>query len=358
MQAESSQDHLRKFIAEVNSKFSEVTSNEQKSDDGQQDDVEELLGKTQETMAQAPKNSTKKTQQLLIKPNVTADKHGKHEVVNVKVVKLVKPAVVATSKVDVIIGKDMKKKVVAATSTSWIKQEMQISEEPDQQPELMEEDDEDEEILDDSQPFEDEESIPSEDPTMINEEEDDALLMPQRKTNASADEDMQEEHLEIEHFDFETTSPPVKRPRRKPGAAGDCKENDAHICQECNKDFSTRTNLLRHMNTHNGVKPYRCTVCDKGFTQNASLKQHMHIHTGERPYQCEFCNRGFTQPKSLVFHMRRHTGEKPFKCDVCQLAFRQKDGLKRHRAVRHTTEPKSAWSCDTCGKVRYEKNMR
>lgn len=99
-----------------------------------------------------------------------------------------------------------------------------------------------------------------------------------------------------------------------------------HYCRRCNKDFSTKTNLLRHIQTHDGVKPYQCTICGAGFTQNGSLKQHIFIHTGEvsrlrylncskkfnisflqRPYNCSICNRGFTQSKSLVFHMRRHT---------------------------------------------------
>lgn len=101
-----------------------------------------------------------------------------------------------------------------------------------------------------------------------------------------------------------------------------------HYCMKCNKDFSTKTNLMRHMQTHDGSKPYQCIICGKSFTQNGSLKQHMRIHTGERPFQCTECNRGFTQGKSLTFHMRRHTGEKPFTCSACGLMFRQRDGLK------------------------------
>lgn len=54
-----------------------------------------------------------------------------------------------------------------------------------------------------------------------------------------------------------------------------------HYCRRCNKDFSTKTNLLRHIQTHDGVKPYQCTICGAGFTQNGSLKQHIFIHTGE-----------------------------------------------------------------------------
>lgn len=48
-----------------------------------------------------------------------------------------------------------------------------------------------------------------------------------------------------------------------------------HYCMKCNKDFSTRTNLTRHLLTHDGQKPYTCNICGNKFTQNGSLKSHM-----------------------------------------------------------------------------------
>lgn len=117
-------------------------------------------------------------------------------------------------------------------------------------------------------------------------------------------------------------------------------ENNQHICTKCVKVFSTRTNLIRHIQSHDGYKAYVCQICDKGFTQSGSLKQHMYIHSGERPYKCEICNRAFTQGKTLKFHLRRHTEEKPFICSECNSAFRQRDGLKRHLRSRHSIELK------------------
>jgi Zinc finger, C2H2 type len=115
-------------------------------------------------------------------------------------------------------------------------------------------------------------------------------------------------------------------------------ENNQHICTKCVKVFSTRTNLIRHIQSHDGYKAYVCTICNKGFTQSGSLKQHLYIHSGERPYKCHFCDRAFTQGKTLKFHLRRHTEEKPFICTECSSAFRQRDGLKRHLKSRHNIE--------------------
>lgn len=117
-------------------------------------------------------------------------------------------------------------------------------------------------------------------------------------------------------------------------------DNNQHICTKCVKVFSTRTNLIRHIQSHDGYKAYRCEICNKGFTQSGSLKQHKYIHSGERPYKCEFCDRAFTQGKTLKFHLRRHTEEKPFICTECHSAFRQRDGLKRHLKSRHSIELK------------------
>lgn len=64
---------------------------------------------------------------------------------------------------------------------------------------------------------------------------------------------------------------------------------DLHKCTKCNKNFSTRTNLYRHLQSHDGMRNYICEICSKGFTQSGSLKQHQYIHTGQRPYKCNFC---------------------------------------------------------------------
>lgn len=150
----------------------------------------------------------------------------------------------------------------------------------------------------------------------------------------------------IESAESSPNEPTPKRPKKV--------DHKTSHCEQCNKTFSTRTNLLRHLSTHNGNKPFECKICGSGFTQNGSLKSHMLIHTGERPFQCTFCNRGFTQAKSLTFHLRRHTGEKPFSCTMCDLSFRQKDGLKRHIEFKHTDgHIHTCFQCDAQFETRF-----
>ncbi|GFV93222.1 gastrula zinc finger protein [Trichonephila clavipes] len=53
-------------------------------------------------------------------------------------------------------------------------------------------------------------------------------------------------------------------------------------------------------------RPFQCLECDKAFTQKVNLQRHMRIHTGELPFPCEVCNKRFRQQSNLRQHQRTH----------------------------------------------------
>ncbi|CAL4123034.1 unnamed protein product [Meganyctiphanes norvegica] len=57
--------------------------------------------------------------------------------------------------------------------------------------------------------------------------------------------------------------------------------------------------------------------------------------TSERLYKCSNCEKAFSQKGNLIKHMRTHTEEKPYKCSHCEKDFSDKTFTHMFTLVRH-----------------------
>ncbi|XP_029434657.1 zinc finger and BTB domain-containing protein 11 [Rhinatrema bivittatum] len=93
------------------------------------------------------------------------------------------------------------------------------------------------------------------------------------------------------------------------GKKGRAKQNLERVCEHCGRKFTQLREYRRHMNNHEGVKPFECLTCGVSWADARSLKRHVRTHTGERPYVCPVCNEAYIDARTLRKHMTRNHGD-------------------------------------------------
>ncbi|XP_071346251.1 uncharacterized protein [Trachinotus anak] len=68
---------------------------------------------------------------------------------------------------------------------------------------------------------------------------------------------------------------------------------------------SKPTNISAHLSTplH---QPFQCSLCDRSFSQRGSLNRHVRSHLGVRPFPCPCCPMTFSRQYRVTEHMRVH----------------------------------------------------
>ncbi|KAK0163344.1 hypothetical protein PV327_007036 [Microctonus hyperodae] len=136
-------------------------------------------------------------------------------------------------------------------------------------------------------------------------------------------------------------------------------EGKKFLCEICPKKFYRREHLKIHVAKHNMIKPYKCSRCSKRFIKEDQLATHMIKHertfkksketnSSAKRFLCEICSKSFTQSTTLVAHLRAHNGIKPYVCEVCARPFTTNAYLKMHMRT-HTQE--RPYTCQYCARA-------
>ncbi|KAK7471407.1 hypothetical protein BaRGS_00035959 [Batillaria attramentaria] len=149
--------------------------------------------------------------------------------------------------------------------------------------------------------------------------------------NATTTDGRKVTSLSRTHSRLYVVNQPVDRERLcKPTVLPDGRT--VYRCVFCHKDFLSYSDINRHMDFHEDIRPYKCNFCDYYARTNSQLKVHMMRHQGIRGYCCRLCNyKGVTQ-SDLNRHMKSqiHLLKSHNECTRCGEGFVTTKNLEKH----------------------------
>ncbi|XP_065365735.1 zinc finger protein 260-like isoform X2 [Calliphora vicina] len=125
-----------------------------------------------------------------------------------------------------------------------------------------------------------------------------------------------------------------------------------YICYECGNSFGGRVQLSAHKRLHK-ERPFKCDQCDKAYPRKVELVIHMRSHTGELPYACHLCDKRFAIKVRLTYHLQKHEGV-THACTYCSAVYDNRNKLKAH-LFKHTGMP---YKCEFCPELGFERRIR
>jgi len=129
-----------------------------------------------------------------------------------------------------------------------------------------------------------------------------------------------------------------KRESPIPESSDKTKKRKRYVCsiEGCGKSFTDSSNRKKHERTHDKNRErFFCDQCEKSYSTKTDLNIHLKVHKGEFPHSCTHpnCSKAFVRLSELYAHERTHDNILPHVCLQCGKRFREKSRLKRHQEL-------------------------
>ena len=131
-------------------------------------------------------------------------------------------------------------------------------------------------------------------------------------------------------------------------------ENKRYPCPLCHGIFITVESLTKHISSrHNKQEKFgqdfegcSCRKCDIVFSNRTNLRRHIQrVHEPIKMHQCKFCDLKVTTERSLKKHILTiHEGKRPFECKHCDVKYKTWTTLNKHIREIHD----KTFKCLTC----------
>ena len=105
-----------------------------------------------------------------------------------------------------------------------------------------------------------------------------------------------------------------------------------------NKYFLFESTLKQHRCCHKKARLFSCIFgsCHQSYKHPQDLNHHVAMHQ-QITFNCELCDKMFTQKRLLKRHVIIHTNVLPHACSYCSQRFRHSTQLYRHKSKFHNT---------------------
>ncbi|XP_054892758.1 hypermethylated in cancer 2 protein-like [Poeciliopsis prolifica] len=108
-----------------------------------------------------------------------------------------------------------------------------------------------------------------------------------------------------EEHETKSSSTPVCSPLGEPECDRASKPSTASVCIPSTRPACMPTDRSAHLSSPSH-QPFQCSLCDRSFSQRGSLNRHVRSHLGVRPFPCPCCPMTFSRQYRVTEHMRVH----------------------------------------------------